>query len=195
MSRALGERAKAKAAGQTRYFTGVPCPKGHVSERLVSNWTCIACLKIQSRIWNKATPERRAAQNRRTAKSRKATPERRKKFNRKKNESQMRSLKGRLGRRLRQRMYQAIIASRGGRAGSAVRDLGCSVMEFRAHIEAQFQPGMTWGNWSPTGWHLDHKRPLAAFDLSDREQFLQACHYTNYQPLWASENLAKGAKI
>ena len=78
------------------------------------------------------------------------------------------------------------------KAGSAVRDLGCTIPELKAHLEAQFQPGMTWDNWSLKGWHIDHIKPLTSFDLTNREQFLQACHYTNLQPLWASENLSKG---
>ena len=35
----------AKAAGLTRYFTGVPCSKGHVAERLVSNRNCCKCTR------------------------------------------------------------------------------------------------------------------------------------------------------
>ena len=76
--------------------------------------------------------------------------------------------------------------------GSAVEDLGCSVPEFKDYIAGKFQIGMSWDNQGK--WHLDHIKPLSAFDLNDRKQFLEACHYTNYQPLWASENLRKGAK-
>jgi len=50
---------------------------------------------------------------------------------------------------------------------------------------------MTWDNWSKDGWHLDHIVPLSSFDLSDREQFLKACHYTNLAPLWSEDNLTK----
>jgi hypothetical protein len=48
---------------------------------------------------------------------------------------------------------------------------------------------MTWDNWTTDGWHIDHIKPLASsFDLTDRKQFLEACHYTNLQPLWAKDN-------
>jgi hypothetical protein len=36
-------RDEAKGKGLLRYFTGEPCKNGHVSERLVSNWGCMAC--------------------------------------------------------------------------------------------------------------------------------------------------------
>lgn len=97
----------------------------------------------------------------------------------------------RLKDNLRARLNMAV---RGNiKSGSAVRDLGCSVEYFKAYIEDQFQEGMNWDNHGD--WHLDHIKPLSAFDLSDRSQTLEACHYTNYQPLWAADNLRKGSKL
>ena len=81
------------------------------------------------------------------------------------------------------------------KSGSAIRDLGCSLQEFKKYIESKFQTGMTWNNYGFYGWHLDHITPLAAFNLEDRNQFLVAFHYTNYQPLWARENNLKRDKI
>jgi hypothetical protein len=92
---------------------------------------------------------------------------------------------------LRNRTRLAI--KNGQKAGSAVRDLGCSVEELKGHLEKKFRSGMTWDNYGE--WHIDHIKPLSSFNLTDREQFLRACHYTNLQPLWAEENLSKGAKI
>jgi len=62
-------------------------------------------------------------------------------------------------------------------------------------LESKFQPDMNWDNWASDGWHIDHIKPLASFDLTDREQLLIACHYTNLQPLWAKDNIAKSDKI
>ena len=81
------------------------------------------------------------------------------------------------------------------KSGSAIKDLGCTIDELKTHLESKFQLGMTWDNWGFEGWHIDHIKPLASFDLTDREQFLIACHYTNLQPLWAKDNMAKSDKI
>jgi len=94
---------------------------------------------------------------------------------------------------LRARLHRAI--NRNSKAGSAVKDLGCSIKEFKQYLESKFQTNMNWDNWSFEGWHIDHIKPLASFDLTDREQLLIACHYTNLQPLWAKDNMAKGDKI
>ena len=98
-----------------------------------------------------------------------------------------------LRNRLRSRLYNAI--NRNYKNGSAVKDLGCSIDEFKIYLESKFSPGMTWENWSTNGWHIDHIKPLSSFDLKDRKQFIEACHYTNLQPLWADENLSKGKKV
>jgi hypothetical protein len=77
--------------------------------------------------------------------------------------------------------------------GHSVELLGCSLDEARAHIESQFQEGMTWNNWSHKGWVLDHIRPVASFDLT-KEEDLRACwNYKNLQPLWYSDNCKKSS--
>jgi hypothetical protein len=79
------------------------------------------------------------------------------------------------------------------KAGSAIVDLGCSIEEFEKHLESLWTPGMCWKNHSQYGWVIDHIKPLASFDLTVREQFLQACHYTNMQPMWWQDNASKQA--
>lgn len=91
--------------------------------------------------------------------------------------------------RLRTRVCNAI--KNNYKSGSAVRDLGCSIEELKIYLESKFLPGMSWDNYGLKGWHIDHIKPLSSFNLSNREEFLKACHYTNLQPLWAKDNLRK----
>lgn len=77
---------------------------------------------------------------------------------------------------------------------STAEGLGCTYQELRAHLEKQFHSGMSWENYGRKGWHIDHIKPLAWFDLTDPVQFAEACHYTNLQPMWGRENESKGAR-
>ncbi len=71
--------------------------------------------------------------------------------------------------------------------------IGCTSIELTRHLESLFKPGMTWENYGD--WHVDHKTPCRAFDLSVKEERLKCFHYTNLQPLWAAENLAKSDSL
>ncbi len=73
--------------------------------------------------------------------------------------------------------------------------LGTDVPTFRSWLESKFQAGMNWSNMGKFGWHIDHVRPCASFDLADEEQQRECFHYTNLQPLWWRDNLSKGSKI
>lgn len=88
--------------------------------------------------------------------------------------------------RLRERVRKAL-----GRSPRGHYSLGCTPAQLRAHLERQFLRGMSWANRAE--WHIDHIRPLASFDLTDPDQIKIACHFTNLRPIWAKDNLRKGA--
>jgi hypothetical protein len=110
-------------------------------------------------------------------------------------------LQFKVSQNLRSRLRRAIKINQ--KFGSAINDLGCSIEYFIDWISWQFQNNentetdeiMTWENYGIKGWHLDHCIPLDYFDLTDRDQFLIANHYTNIRPLWAKENYSKGNKV
>lgn len=91
---------------------------------------------------------------------------------------------------LRSRLTAAIRNK--SKRGSAVKLLGCSIEDAMIHLENQFAEGMSWANHSLRGWHIDHIVPLSAFNLEDPTELAAACHYTNLQPLWATDNISKG---
>lgn len=100
-----------------------------------------------------------------------------------------------IGYRLTERLRGRIKDLLGRAKPQAIsKTLGCTTQELIIYLESKFQTGMTWNNYGFTGWHIDHIRPLSSFDLTDKEQYKQACHYTNLQPLWAKDNLQKGSK-
>lgn len=97
----------------------------------------------------------------------------------------------RLTKLMRHRLRMAI--KNNWNRASAIQDLGCSLEEFKAYIEARWEPGMTWENHGKT-WHIDHVRPLGLFDLTIQEQLLQAVHFTNLQPLSTEAHKIKSAQ-
>jgi hypothetical protein len=121
--------------------------------------------------------------------------ENRKKVNKRQNECRKEKRKNdiifKLSCNLRGSIHRAI--KYGYKTESTQELLGCTWEEVLIYIESLFLPGMTWENWTNDGWHLDHIRPVASFDLTDPEQQKLCCHYTNLRPIWAEENYCKSS--
>ena len=94
-----------------------------------------------------------------------------------------------VARRLRCRLWHALKR----RYGDGKRS-NCSLgVDWNAVVDYLGEPPDGWANRE--GWHIDHIRPLASFDLTDPEQVRAACAPENHQWLPAAENIAKGAKM
>jgi hypothetical protein len=68
--------------------------------------------------------------------------------------------------------------------------LGCSIAEFIEFISNKFTKGMNMENHGE--WHFDHVIPISTAKTED--DIIRLNHYTNFQPLWAVDNLKKGKK-
>ena len=109
------------------------------------------------------------------------------------NVTKRRALASSPSRRVRNATSARVWAALKGRTdGRLFSRLGYSVEELMGHLATRFQPGMTWENYGR--WHVDHIRPCAAFDQSDPMQFGECWALDNLQPLWASDNIRKGAR-
>lgn len=98
----------------------------------------------------------------------------------------------RLDSNLRRRIHHALKGT--SKSSSAASLLGCDINFFREYIESKFLPGMSWDNYGLRGWHVDHIKPCASFDLTNPQEQVICFHYSNLRPLWAKDNLSKGKK-
>lgn len=73
--------------------------------------------------------------------------------------------------------------------------VGYSVDELMMHLEKRFEPGMSWDNYGE--WHMDHRIPKTAFNYEtvDDIDFKRCWALENLRPMWAKENMRKGAKL
>jgi len=93
--------------------------------------------------------------------------------------------------RIRQNIRSTFKVKNYDKKSKTTNILGCSIQDFKNHLERQFTKGMTWEN--AREWHLDHIYPVSL--AKDEEELIRLNHYTNFQPLWAKDNLQKGNKI
>ena len=89
---------------------------------------------------------------------------------------------------LRNRLKNAIKIN--FKEGKTIELLGCSIEEFKFHLENQFYPEMSWENHGEM-WEIDHIKPCASFDLTCENQQKECFHYNNMQPLFKTSDIAK----
>ncbi|MGI0060026.1 MAG: hypothetical protein ACREBJ_09690 [Nitrosotalea sp.] len=206
-----------------KYINEVPCKKCETFERYSINRYCVKCacerantyrkehdseVKLKKKLNYEKTKNKRKItdkvyrkehQNEIKIYQKKYRSSHKKEKNLYAQKRREKDVKFRITTNLRTRINRAIKCNY--KKGSAVKDLGCSIGFFKVYIESQFEPWMTWKNWKrgptkehPKVWHIDHIKPLSSFNLENRQQLLEACHYTNMRPLEASENLKKNNK-
>ena len=132
----------------------------------------------KQREWNKKHAQRNPDYDRQQYQRRKNNP----------NFLLRKKLRGRL-----RAVFQEKLLKKNYSIGPFASFVGCSGKRLVAHFEKHFQPGMTWANYGL--WHIDHIIPLSCFDLTNPAQARIANHFTNLRPLWARDNIAKGATI
>ncbi len=95
---------------------------------------------------------------------------------------------------IRVRLWKALRSKRSYKNNSCLKLLGCSISDFKIYLESRFESGMSWENYG-RDWHIDHIMPCAIFDLTNPEHQKRCFHFSNLQPMWATKNLRKGARL
>lgn len=178
------EQGRANDANRRqRTIVGLPYTCEICAEEFIRNHgkqvVCKDCVKIvnaeRGRRWAKENPDKVRANAKAHNDKRRSTP------------------KGHLEWTMRTAVRRALGGNE--KAGRRTFDLlGYTADELKRHLEAQFTEGMSWENYGE--WHIDHRIPLAAHEYESAEcpDFKRAWALTNLQPLWALENMSKGAK-
>ena len=201
-------RKDALAQGLTHYFTGKLCKRGHVSARYAKTANCVECtLSIFNKRPYEPTHEQRESYNQRNKQYQRRrrlqmTEQERKEEARKRAPYILEYVNARRGvdpsfklrMNLRHRIWSALQANEASKSGGIQDLVGCSAAELMDHLQAQFTDAMSWDSYGRYGWHVDHIRPCASFDLTDPDQQRQCFHYSNLQPLWEADNIRKGAR-
>lgn len=235
-------RAAAREVGARHYFTGAPCPKGHVTKRRTASAGCCECERelsfrrslsphvkeINRR--NKQKQEYKAKQKEYAKSKTKGAwtprpsgvpvpsdhPDYIKMYYRKNREEILQKAKERASRpesKEKRREYinkwtrersktpygvaecfmrKCITRCLTNRTDRTSAMLGYTKEELSAHIESLFLDGMNWENWGT--WHIDHIRPISSFLKSGVSDPKEINALRNLRPLWAAENLSKGAR-
>jgi len=181
----------ARRFGLSKYFTGKPCKHGHIAERNIRSGTCVVCTAAFGAATNAARIKALAeAQPKPRMKSQKPP----------KHESPQAArrvyYKTRIAKDPKHSMnnrIRSLIASslriKGYRKPVKTEGiLGCTLTEFRAHIERQFLPKMNWENRHL--WEIDHIVPMGSAASEDVAVALN--HFTNLRPMWTADNRKKG---
>ncbi len=94
--------------------------------------------------------------------------------------------------RLRRRIRHALKGT--NKTQNTLSLIGCSQPELIRYLKSKLTHDMTWSDVIQGRIHIDHIRPCATFNLNDPTQQKTCFHFSNLQPLWATDNLRKGAK-
>lgn len=72
-----------------------------------------------------------------------------------------------------------------------------TIDELRDHLESRFTDGMGWAAFMRGEIHIDHIVPKSSFKVcSVHDDAFRACwSLNNLQPLWATDNMKKGARL
>lgn len=91
---------------------------------------------------------------------------------------------------LRHRINMSLKSKKWKKNNTLKQYIGCSFEDLKFWFEFWFEEGMTWENHGR--WHIDHIIPLSL--AKNKQEMYKLCHYKNLQPLWALDNIRKGAK-
>jgi hypothetical protein len=157
---------------------------------------CKICLKTSEMIFRNENPKEMGE---RLKKFYEKNPDKRKKYRERYRSRKQERKKERtetdptynLVNRMRCRLWKYLKIHKIYKNNSTFEIIGCTPSELKEHIEKQFIDDMNWDNKG--NWHIDHIIPLSS--AKTEVELMKLFHFSNLQPLWASDNIKKSNKI
>lgn len=142
--------------------------------------------------WIKENPERKREHDR---KWKKANPEKVREGKRKIREKKKTDPTFKLNNSIRGGILKSLRGNKNGRHWEDI--VGYTLTDLKKHLEKRFAEGMTWEKFLNGEIHIDHKIPISVFNFTsfNHRDFKRCWALKNLQPMWAIENLQKGAKL
>lgn len=170
---------KCKICNLTKELTEFS-PAAKYKDKQYYRGECKACNRIEQQLYGKSSQE----------KYRHSEHGRKMKYSYKKRKKESDPFY-RLQENLRRRIRSSLEYKNWRKSSNFNDYIGCDRECLLKHFESKFTEGMTWENQGK--WHIDHIIPLSS--ATSEEELYKLCHYTNLQPLWASDNIKKSNKI
>lgn len=180
-------RREAAQRGLIRYFTGEPCKRGHVAERIVSNCVCMECGSLRMRTWraNNGDIARQIARSWRLA-----NPRKQREYDRRKRERDPEGRAALLAKLAAHPAYdKAGSLNRRTRKSNGDRVTGAELETVKARAK-----GRCANCGARRKLEFDHIGPLARGGRHDVKNLQMLCHACNMEkrardPIeWAQDN-------
>ena len=93
------------------------------------------------------------------------------------------------------KLHTGVVYRKHPRKLKGVGLIGCSLQQYKAHIESQFEDWMNWGNYgrNENTWQIDHIIPFDAFKGELKKHLKIICWYKNCKPVRSKNNYEKGS--
>lgn len=171
--------------GLYRYFDGLVCKRGHMSERSVANGQCSECSIMMNRSHDRVSRKAKYYEANKDTLMRQNVKRQRERY--------AESPEYKASTAARNMLKRVLRAAKTKKHGGSYEMLGYTRDQLMTHLSDQFTDGMTWLNYGE--WHIDHIVPVSWWLKNDVTDPSMINALINLQPLWAQDNFDKRDKL
>lgn len=171
--------------GLSRYFEGMECKRGHISERQTANGMCLECMREKSRSKDSIKKSREYYKNNKESLDEKARERYRDRY---RSSPEFKSACA-----ARNMLKRAMSLTGHQKHCSTFKEIGYSKEELMRNLESKFEQWMSWDNFGE--WHIDHVIPVSHLVKIGIKSPKAINCLDNLSPISREENMSKRCKL